>query len=65
MNFINGPSSKSQLFLFTHVQMFPFIWFYFGYCLHDILSPEIEFHFCQSDRNEITLAMSFISDCIM
>ena len=27
---INGPLSKRQSFLFTHVQMFPFIWFYFG-----------------------------------
>ena len=26
---INSPLSKSQSFLFTHVQMFPFIWFHF------------------------------------
>ena len=28
---INGPLSKSQSFLFTYVQMFPFTWFHFGY----------------------------------
>ena len=27
---INGPLSKNQSFLFTHVQMFPFICFHFG-----------------------------------
>ena len=27
---INGPLSKNQYFLFTHVQVFPFIWVHFG-----------------------------------
>ena len=62
---INGPLSKSQSFLLTHAQMFPFIWFHFSCCLHDILSPEVKFHFCQNDRNEITPATSFSSGCIM
>ena len=49
---INAPLIFSQSILFTHVQMFLFIWFHFGQCLHDVLSPEMKFHFCQNDRNE-------------
>ena len=48
---IKGPLSKSQSFLFAHVQMFPFIWFHFRFYLHNILSPEMKFHFCQNDHN--------------
>ena len=33
--------------------------------LHDILSPEIKFHFCQNNCSEITLAMSLISGYFM
>ena len=62
---INGPLSKSQSFLFTHLQMFPFIWLHFGWCLHGILSHEMKFHFCQNNRDEKTPAMNFISGCIM
>ena len=39
--------------------------FHFGYCLHDILSPELKFHFCQNDRNEITPTMSFKRTCAL
>ena len=62
---INSPLSKSQSFLLTHEQIFPLIWFHFGCCLHDILSPAMKFHFCQNDRNEIAPATSFSSGCIM
>ena len=48
---IKGPLSKSQSFLFAHVQMFPFIWFHFRFYFHNILSPEMKFRFCQNDRN--------------
>ena len=44
---VNDPLSKSQSFLLTHARMFPFIWFHFGCCLHDILSSEMKFYFCQ------------------
>ena len=37
--------------------------FHFGKCLHDIISPEMKFHFCQNDRNEITPAVSFKRTC--
>ena len=48
---------------------FPYVcmsrWFFsyefiLGHCLHNILSSEIKFHFCQYDGNEITPEMSFI-----
>ena len=54
----------STIFVFmkySHVQMFPSEWFNFGVVFWWHLSPEMNFHFCQNDRNEITPAMSFIS----
>ena len=71
MNFIlgwsekNGSLRKSQSFLLTHAQMFSLIWFHFKCCLHDILSPEMKFRFCQNDCSEITPSPSFNSGCIM
>ena len=61
---ISGPLGKSQSFSFKHVPMFLFIWFHFGQCLHDFLSSEMKFCFCQNDHNEITPTMSFTSSCI-
>ena len=46
----------------TNVSFFREI--YFGSCLHEILTTEMKFHFCQNDRNKVTPAMSFISGCI-
>ena len=39
---------KTTLYFDGHAQAF-----HFGWCLHDILSPEMKFHFCQNDRYEI------------
>ena len=33
--------------------------FHLGQCLHDILSPEMKFHFCQNDRYEIHTHIEF------
>ena len=36
------------------------VWaFHFGWCLHDILLPEIKFHFCRNDRYEIHTGIEF------
>ena len=37
--------------------------FHFGYCLHEILSPEIKTHFCQNDRSKIAPTMTFKRTC--
>ena len=49
---INGPLSKIQSFLFTHVQMFPSIWFHFRGSVY------MRFYHSMT-------ATSFISGCIM
>ena len=45
---------KTTRYFDGHVQAF-----HFGQCLHDILSPEMKFHFCQNDRYEIHTGIEF------
>ena len=45
---------KTTRYFDGHVQAF-----HFGQCLHDILSPEMKFHFCQNDRYEIHTRIEF------
>ena len=45
---------KTTRYFDGHVQAF-----HFGQCLHDILSPKMKFHFCQSDRYEIHTRIEF------
>ena len=45
---------KTTRYFDGHVQAF-----HFGQCLHDILSPEMKFHFCQNDRYEIDTRIEF------
>ena len=35
--------------------------FHFGWCFHDILSPEMKCHFCQNDRYDIHAGMEFLT----
>ena len=44
--------------------MFPLVWSHFGWCLHNNLSLEMKFHFCQNDRNERMTVVSLILSCI-
>ena len=45
---------KKTQYFDGHVQIF-----HFGQCLHDILSLEMKFHFCQNDRYEIHTRIEF------